>query len=168
MPFGPLPALRAEPPRSPWRSLALTFNVTYLATRYDDYAAPAYGTVPAYTYTGKQFLFQPKWQYSLRHRIVPPGRRRTQAGAWEFPDLVLLQPAQYPGLPDCRAWLCQCLHQLCHGGRALDLHAHGPQPDQSFFFTSLTPVGAAIKAGPYAGTLLLRAQNPRTVFLKAA
>jgi iron complex outermembrane receptor protein len=38
----------------------------------------------------------------------------------------------------------------------------------SFFFTSLTPVGAAIKAGPYAGTLLLRAQNPRTVFLKAA
>ena len=38
----------------------------------------------------------------------------------------------------------------------------------SFYYSTLTPIGAAIKAGPYAGTLLLQgAQNPpRTIFFK--
>ncbi len=37
-----------------------------------------------------------------------------------------------------------------------------------FYFSTLSPVGSAIKAGPYAGTVLLQGpQNPpRTVFFK--
>jgi iron complex outermembrane receptor protein len=39
-----------------------------------------------------------------------------------------------------------------------------------FYFTSLTAIGAPLKAGAYAGTTLLEgAQNPpRTIFLKVS
>ncbi len=162
-----------ETAAQPWRSLALTFNVTYLATRYDDYAAPAYGTVPAYTYTGNQFPFQPKWQYFASATwTVPaglPGELKLGASG-NFQTSFFSNQLNTPAYQIAAHGYANAFISYATADERWTFTLTGRNLTNSFFFTSLTPVGAAIKAGPYAGTLLLQgAQNPpRTVFLKAA
>lgn len=162
-----------ETAAQPWRNLALVANVTYLKTRYDDYAAPAYGTVPAYTYTGNQFPFQPKWQYFASATwTVPasiPGEIKIGASGNFQTSLFSNQ-------------LNNVQYQIAAHGYANAFLSYTTQDQRwtftltgrnltnSFFYSALSPVGSSIKAGPYAGTVLLQgAQNPpRTVFLKAA
>jgi len=162
-----------ETSAQPTRRVALTFNATYLETRYDDYAAPAYGTVPAYSYTGKQFAAQPKWQYfgSASWSVPIDGHGTLKIGASGnyltsyFSDT--LNSAQY---------------RIAAHGYANAFVTY-QTPDQhwtftltarnltnSFYYSSLSPVGAVLRAGPYAGTQLVQgAQNPpRTIFFKAA
>jgi len=162
-----------ETAAQPWRSLALVFNVTYLATRYDDYAAPAYGTVPAYTYTGNQFPTQPKWQYFASATwTVPagvPGEIKLGASG-NFQTSVFSNQLNSPEYQIPAHGYANAFISYATPDEKWTFTLTGRNLTNSFFFTALSPVGAPIKAGPYAGTLLLQgAQNPpRTVFLKAA
>ena len=160
-----------ETSAQPTQNLTLAFNVTYLQTRYDDYAAPAYGTVPAYSYTGKQFAGQPQWQYFAsatwsipieRYGILELGA----SGNYEtshFSDTLNNVQYRIPAHGFANAFI---------NFETKDQHWNFTLTARNlaneFNFTTLTPIGAAIKAGPYAGTLLLQgAQNPpRTIFFK--
>lgn len=161
-----------ETAAQPTSRLALVFNVTWLKTRYDDYAAPAYGTVPAYSYTGNQFAAEPQWQY--------------------FGSVTWTAPLPVPGTVRLGAsgnYLTSYYSDALNTP-AYQIKAHGfanafisyQSPDQhwtvtvtgrnltnSFFYTSLSPVGR-VPSGAYAGTTLLQGpQNPpRTIFVKVA
>ena len=162
-----------ETSAQPIRQLALTFNTTYLETRYDDYASPALGSVAAYSYTGKQFSGQPKWQHFASATWSQPlaGRGTFKLGASGnyltsyYSDA--LNNAQYriAGHGYANAFAS---YQTEDQRWTFTLTARNLT--NSFYFTSLSPVGAPLKSGPYAGTQLLQgAQNPpRTIFFKAA
>ena len=162
-----------ETAAQPWRNLALVANVTYLKTRYDDYAAPAYGTVPAYTYTGNQFPFQPKWQYFASATwTVPasiPGEIKIGASGNFQTSLFSNQLNNVQYQIAAHGYANAFLSYTTEDQR-WTFTLTGRNLTNSFFYSALSPVGSAIKAGPYAGTVLLQgAQNPpRTVFLKAA
>ena len=160
-----------ETSAQPTNNLSLAFNVTYLQTRYDDYAAPALGTVPAYNYTGKQFPGQPQWQYfaSADYSIPVDSLCTITLGGsvnWQtgyFSDQ--LNNAQYR-IGDKHFVNAFINFETTNKKWNFTLTARNI--GNEFYFSTLTPVGAAIKAGPYAGTLLLQGpQNPpRTVFFK--
>ena len=162
-----------ETSAQPTRNLSLAFNVTYLQTRYDDYSAPALGTVPAYSYTGNHFPGQPKLQYfaSATWEIPVSGYGTLKVGAsgnYEtsyYSDA--LNNAQYR-IP---------AHGFANAFLDFETNDHhwnftltARNIANAFYFTTLTPVGSGIKSGAYAGTLLLEgAQNPpRTVFFKVS
>lgn len=157
----------------PTRNLSLTFNVTYLETRYDDYSAPALGTVPPYNYSGKTFPGQPQWQYFASATwTIPAGRYgTTKLGAsgnyqTSYYSNALNDPQyQIPAHGYVNAFI-----DFETADHHWNFTLTGRNLANEFYFTTLTPVGAGIKAGPYAGTLLLQgAQNPpRTLFLKAS
>jgi iron complex outermembrane receptor protein len=157
----------------PTRNLSLTFNVTYLETRYDDYSAPALGTVPAYNYSGKTFAGQPQWQYFASATwTIPAGRYGTiklgASGNYQtsYYSNTLNDPQyQIPAHGYVNAFI-----DFETADHHWNFTLTGRNLANEFYFTTLTPVGAGIKAGPYAGTLLLQgAQNPpRTLFLKAS
>ena len=162
-----------ETAAQPTHALSLAFNVTYLQTRYDDYAAPALGTVPAYSYTGHQFPGQPKLQYFASATwAIPVGRYGTlklgASGNYEtsyFSDA--LNTAQYR-IP--AHGLANAFVDFETGDHHWNFTLTARNLANAFYFTTLTPVGAGIKSGAYAGTLLLEgAQNPpRTVFFKVS
>lgn len=160
-----------ETSAQPTNRLQLGFNITYLKTRYDDYSAPAYGTVPAYNYTGKAFAGQPEWQYFANVNYdIPVDRigKITLGGSvnWQtsyFSDI--LNSAQYRiGAKHFVNGFISLETADQHWNFTLTARNIGNE----FYYSTLTPVGAALRAGPYAGTLLLQgAQNaPRTVFFK--
>lgn len=162
-----------ETSAQPITALTLGFNVTYLKTRYDDYSAPAYGTVPAYNYTGKVFATQPEWQYfASASYAVPVGG----LGSFTFGGSVNWQTSYFSDTLNSAQYRIPPKHFINGfigfqtANRHWDFTLTGRNLGNSFYFTSLTPIGAAIKAGPYAGTLLLQgAQNPpRTIFFKVA
>lgn len=160
-----------ETSAQPLQNLSLSFNATYLQTRYDDYSAPAYGAVPAYSYTGKQFAAQPQWQYFASATwTIPLDRYGTiqigASGNYEtsyFSDTLNNPQYRIPAHGFANAFI---------GFETKDRHWNFTLTARNlandFYFSTLTPIGAAIKAGPYAGTLLLQgAQNPpRTIFFK--
>jgi iron complex outermembrane receptor protein len=160
-----------ETSAQPVANLSLAFNVTYLKTRYDDYAAPAYGTVPAYNYTGKVFSGQPKWQYFASAAYTIPVARLgtiTLGGSvnWQtsyFSDT--LNSAQYRIPPK---HFVNGFVSLKTADRHWNFTLTARNIGDEYYFSTLTPVGSAFRAGPYAGTLLLQgAQNPpRTIFFK--
>ncbi|EGD60684.1 TonB-dependent receptor [Novosphingobium nitrogenifigens DSM 19370] len=157
----------------PTRNLALVFNLTYLQTRFDDYAAPSYGTVPAYNYTGKQFSGQPQLQYfGSVTWTIPLHQQGTiklgGSGNFEtsyFSDTLNSEQYRIPAHGYANAFLN---YETPDGHWNFTLTARNLT--NSFYFSTLNPVGSAIKSGAYAGTLLLQgAQNaPRTIFVKAA
>jgi len=162
-----------ETSEQPTRNLSLVLNATYLKTRYDDYAQPALGPVPAYTYTGKQFAAEPNWQYfgSITW-AVPLGDGSTiklgGSGNWQtsyFSDIPNSPQYQIPAHGFANAFA-----SFETADRHWTFTLTARNLTNSFYFTSLTAIGAPIKAGAYAGTTLLEgAQNPpRTIFLKAA
>ncbi len=155
----------------PTPNLSLAFNASYLETRYDDYSAPAYGAVPAYSYTGKQFAGQPHWQYFAAATWSIPvsslGTFKLGAnGNYQtsyFSDT--LNSAQYR--IDAHGYVNAFVSfETADGHWTATLTGRNLAND--FYFTTLTAIGAAIKSGPYAGTTLLQgAQNPpRTIFFK--
>jgi len=160
-----------ETSAQPTSRLSLAFNVTYLLTRYDNYSAPALGTVPAYDYTGKQFPGQPKWQYfASANYVVPIGGvgTITLGGSvnWQtgyFSDQLNNEQYHIGGKHFVNAFI-----NFETTDKRWDFTLTARNIGNEFYFSTLTPIGAAIKAGPYAGTLLLQgAQNPpRTVFFK--
>ncbi|WP_174291580.1 TonB-dependent receptor [Sphingomonas bacterium] len=161
-----------ETSAQPVPALSLAFNVTYLKTRYDDYAAPAYGTVPAYSYTGKVFPFQPEWQYfaSASYQL-PLGR----LGKVTLGGSVNWQTSYFSDTLNNPQYRIGDKH-FVNGFVSFEPDAHltftltARNIGNAFYFSSLTPVGAALRAGPYAGTTLVQGpQNPpRTVFFKVA
>jgi iron complex outermembrane receptor protein len=162
-----------ETSAEPTRNLALAFNVTYLQTRYDNYAAPSLGTVPAYNYTGKQFAMQPQWQYFASATwTVPVARVGTinLGGSGNYQTSLYsdtLNSPQYR-IP------AHVFGNVFANFETADQHWNFTltvrNVANSFYFSSLSAVGSAIKARPYAGTSLLEgAQNPpRTIFFKVA
>ncbi|MDO7842045.1 TonB-dependent receptor [Sphingomonas immobilis] len=157
----------------PTRNLALAFNVTYLKTRFDDYSAPALGTVPAYNYTGKQFASQPQWQYFASATwTIPLGDHGTlKLGASGnymtsyFSDTLNTAQYQIPAHGYANAFV-----DFETADHRWNFTLTARNLADEFYFSSLTPVGAGIRAGPYAGTILLQgAQNPpRTIFFKTS
>jgi iron complex outermembrane receptor protein len=162
-----------ETAAQPTGNLALAFNVTYLQTRYDNYSAPSYGTVPAYSYTGKQFTGQPQWQYfaSATWSIPVSSYGTIKLGASGNYQTSLfsdtLNSSQYRIAAHGYA---NAFVDFQTADQHWDFTLTARNIGNSFYFTTLTPVGAGIKAGPYAGTLLLEgAQNPpRTIFFKVS
>ena len=160
-----------ETSAQPLENLSLAFNTTYLKTRYDDYSAPVYGTVPGYNYTGKQFAGEPQWQYFASATwTIPAGRygnvKIGGSGNFQtsfFSDALNNQQYRIPGHGFANAFIT-----FATADQRWDFTLTARNLTNSFYFTSLTPIGAALKAGPYAGTLLLEgAQNPpRTIFFK--
>ncbi|WP_235600781.1 MULTISPECIES: TonB-dependent receptor [unclassified Sphingobium] len=160
-----------ETSAEPTNNLSLAFNVTYLTTEYDDYSAPALGTVPAYNYTGKQFPGQPKWQYfaSADYSIPIEG-----LGAIKFGGSVNWQTGYFSDQlnnPQYRIGSKHFLNAFIGfqtADKRWDFTLTARNIGDEFYYSTLTPIGTAIKAGPYAGTLLLQgAQNPpRTIFFK--
>jgi iron complex outermembrane recepter protein len=160
-----------ETSAQPVTNLSLAFNVTYLKTRYDDYSAPAYGTVPAYNYTGKQFAGQPKWQYfvSADYSLPVDSLGTIKLGSsvnWQtgyFSDI--LNNAQYRvgGKTFVNGYVG---FQTPDGRWDFTLTARNIL--DKFYFSTLTPVGTPFRVGPFAGTQLVQgAQNPpRTIFFK--
>eukprot|EP01037_Dinobryon_pediforme_P015896 gene15896-16059_t len=162
-----------ETSAQPTSRLSLVFNVTWLQTRYDDYSAPSYGPVPAYNYTGKQFAGQPQWQYfgSATWSIPVRGSGTIRLGgsgnfqtSW-YSDTLNNAQYQIPAHGFANAFV-----DFETEDHRWNFTITARNLTNSFYFSTLTPIGAAIKAGPYAGTLLLQgAQNPpRTIFFKAA
>jgi iron complex outermembrane receptor protein len=157
----------------PTDHLALVFNATYLKTRYDNYASPALGAVPAYNYDGKQFAGEPQWQYfgSVTWTIPVHGSGTVKLGGSGnyltsyFSDSLNSAQYQIPAHAVANAFV-----SFETGDRRWTFTLTGRNLSNRFYFTSLTAIGAPIKAGAYAGTTLLEgAQNPpRTLFLKAA
>ncbi|MDF0546027.1 TonB-dependent receptor [Sphingobium sp. H39-3-25] len=162
-----------ETSAQPIDNLSLVFNVTYLKTRFDDYSAPALGTVPAYNYTGKAFSGQPEWQYfaSADYGIPVGGIGTIKLGGsvnWQtsyFSDL--LNSPQYR-IGD-KHFVNGYVGFTTADGR-WDFTLTARNIGNSFYFSTLTPVGTPLRAGPFAGTQLVQgAQNaPRTIFFKAA
>jgi len=160
-----------ETSAQPIDALTLSFNTTYLKTRYDDYSAPAYGTVPGYNYTGKQFAGEPQFQYFASATwTIPAGRygavKIGGSGNFQtsfYSDAINNQQYRIPGHGFANAFI-----SFVTADKRWDFTLTARNLTNSFYFTSLTPIGAAIKSGAYAGTLLLEgAQNPpRTIFLK--
>lgn len=160
-----------ETSAQPTNNLSLAFNVTYLKTKYDDYSAPALGTVPAYNYTGKQFPGQPKWQYfaSADYSIPIDNLGTITLGGsvnWQtgyFSDQ--LNTAQYRiGAKHFVNGFISFETTDQHWDFTLTARNIGNE----FYYSTLSPVGTPIRSGPYAGTQLLQgAQNaPRTIFFK--
>jgi iron complex outermembrane recepter protein len=162
-----------ETSAQPTSRLSLAFNLTYLKTRYDDYAAPALGTVPAYTYTGKEFPGQPQWQYFASANYAVPV---SGLGTITLGSSVNWQTGYYSDQLNSPQYRIGAKHFV---NAFIDLET----PDKrwnftltarnignEFYFSTLSPVGSALRAGPYAGTLLLQGpQNPpRTVFFKVS
>jgi iron complex outermembrane receptor protein len=162
-----------ETSAQPTNRLLLAFNVTYLETRYDDYAAPPLGAVPAYNYTGKQFPGQPKWQYfASADYAIPVG----EIGSIKLGGSVNWQTGYFSDQLNNPQYRIGAKH-FVNGfigfqtaDQRWDFTLTARNIGNELYFSTLTPIGAAIKAGPYAGTLLLQgAQNPpRTVFFKVA
>jgi iron complex outermembrane receptor protein len=160
-----------ETSAQPTSQLSLGFNVTFLQTRYDDYAAPALGTVPAYNYTGKQFPGQPKWQYFASATWEQPidGHGAVRLGAsanWQtgyFSDQLNNPQYRIGAKHFVNAFIA---YQTAD--KRWDFTLTARNIGNELYFSTVAPIGAAIKAGPYAGTLLLQgAQNPpRTIFFK--
>lgn len=160
-----------ETAAQPLQHLSLAFNVTYLQTRYDDYAAPSYGTVPAYNYTGKVFSGQPQWQYFASASYdIPVG----SLGTFTLGGSVNWQTSYFSDTLNSPQYRIPPKHFINgfvsfetadrHWNFTLTARNIGDE----YYFSTLSPIGAALKAGPYAGTLLLQgAQNPpRTIFFK--
>ncbi|BBD99966.1 TonB-dependent receptor [Sphingobium amiense] len=162
-----------ETSAQPVDNLSLAFNVTYLKTRFDDYSAPALGTIPAYNYTGKAFSGQPEWQYfaSADYGIPISGVGTIKLGGsvnWQtsyFSDL--LNSPQYR-IGD-KHFVNGFVGFTTADGR-WDFTLTARNIGNAFYFSTLTPVGTPLRAGPFAGTQLVQgAQNaPRTVFFKVA
>jgi len=162
-----------ETSAQPTNNLSLVFNTTYLKTRYDNYSSPAVGTVAAYNYDGKQFAGEPQWQYfgSITWTIPVSGSGTVKLGASGnyqtsyFSDSPNSPQYQIPGHAVANAFV-----SFQTADRRWTFTLTGRNLANKFYFTSLTAIGAPLKAGPYAGTTLLEgAQNPpRTIFLKAA
>jgi len=157
----------------PTPNLALVANVTYLQTRYDNYSSPALGAVPAYNYDGNKFAGEPQWQYfgSVTWTIPVSGSGTVKLGGSGsyftsyYSDSLNSPQYQIPGHALANAFV-----SFETEDRRWTFTLTGRNLSNRFYFTSLTAIGAPIKAGPYAGTTLLEgAQNPpRTIFLKAA
>lgn len=162
-----------ETSAQPVADLSLAFNVTYLKTRYDDYSAPARGTVPAYDYTGNEFPGQPRWQYfASADYAIPIGT----AGAVTIGGSVNWQTRYFSDALNSPQYRIGGKHfvNAFIGFETRDKHwsftLTGRNLGDDFYFSTLTPVGTPFRAGPFAGTLLTQGpQNPpRTIFLKAA
>ena len=162
-----------ETAAEPVALLSLAFNITYLKTRYDDYAAPAAGTVPAYSDTGKEFPLQPQWQdFASASYGVPVGG----IGTVTFGGSVNWQTGYYSDTLNTPQYRIGGKHfvngfvSLESSDKHWQLTMTGRNLGDKFYFSNLTPVGTPFRAGPYTGTLLVQgAQNPpRTVFLKLA
>jgi iron complex outermembrane receptor protein len=162
-----------ETSAQPTSNLALVFNATYLKTRYDDYSSPGVGAVPAYNYDGKQFAGEPQWQYfgSVTWSIPVAGSGTVKLGGSGnyltsyFSDSLNSGQYQIPGHAFANAFVT-----FETADQRWIFTLTGRNLANRFYFTSLTAIGAPLKAGPYIGTTLLEgAQNPpRTLFLKAA
>ena len=162
-----------ETSAQPIDNLSLAFNVTYLKTRFDDYSAPALGTVPAYNYTGKAFSGQPEWQYfaSVDYGIPIGGVGTIKLGGsvnWQtsyFSDL--LNSPQYR-IGD-KHFINGFIGFTTANGR-WDFTLTARNVGNALYFSTLSPVGTPLRAGPFAGTQLVQgAQNaPRTIFFKVA
>jgi len=157
----------------PTRNLALVFNTTYLKTRYDNYASPAEGTVPAYNYDGNQFAGEPKWQYfgSVTWTIpVSTGGTIKLGASGSYFTSYFSDSLNSPQYQIAAHGVANAFVAFETEDRRWTFTLNGRNLANTFYFTSLTAIGAAVKAGPYAGTTLLEgAQNPpRTLFLKAA
>jgi iron complex outermembrane receptor protein len=162
-----------ETSAQPTNDLSLAFNVTYLQTRYDDYAAPALGTVPAYNYTGKQFLGQPKWQYFASANYSIPIDNLgtiTLGGSVNWQTSYFSDQLNNPQYRIGPKHFVNGFISFETVDKRWDFTLTARNIGNEYYFSTLTPIGAAIKAGPYAGTLLLQGpQNPpRTIFLKVA
>lgn len=162
-----------ETSAQPTSRLSLTFNVTYLQARYDDYAAPALGTIPAYTYTGKQFPYQLQWQYFASANYAVPIDR---LGTITLGGSTNWQTGYYSDQLNTAQYRIGAKHfvngfiDLETTDKRWNFTLTARNIGNEFYFSSLTPIGAAIKAGPYAGTLLLQGpqNSPRTVFFKVS
>jgi len=160
-----------ETSAQPTNNLSLAFNVTYLKTEYDDYSAPALGTVPAYNYTGKEFSGQPQWQYfaSADYTIPIDG-----LGAIKFGGSVNWQTGYFSDQLNNAQHRIGAKHFVNAfigfqtADKRWDFTLTARNIGNEFYFSTLTPIGTALRAGPYAGTFLLQgAQNPpRTIFFK--
>jgi len=160
-----------ETSAQPIDSLSLVFNVTYLKTRFDDYLSPALGPVAAYNYTGKQFIGQPQWQYfaSADYTIPLAG-----FGAIKFGGSVNWQTSYFSDLPNSPQYRIGDKH-FVNGfigfqteDKRWDFTLTARNIGNEFYFSTLSPVGTPLRAGPYAGTQLVQGpQNPpRTIFFK--
>ena len=160
-----------ETSAQPISNLSLAFNVTYLKTRFDDYSAPAQGSVAAYNYTGKQFIGQPKWQYFASADYAIP---IDSLGSIKLGGSVNWQTSYFSDLPNNP--------QYRIGGKTFvngfvgfttedkrwDFTLSARNIFDKFYYSSLTPVGTPLRAGTFAGTQLVQGpQNPpRTIFFK--
>ena len=157
----------------PARNLSLVFNVTYLKTRYDDYASPAVGAVSAYNYNGKQFAGEPQWQYFGSATWTIPVE---VSGTIKLGVSGNYQTSYYSDSPNSTQYQIPG-HGFVNGfvnfeteDKRWNFTLTARNLANKFYFTSLTAIGAPLKAGAYAGTTLLEgAQNPpRTIFLKVS
>ena len=160
-----------ETSAQPTRNLLLAFNVSYLQTRYDNYSAPSYGTVPAYNYTGKQFAGQPQLQYFASVAwSIPVDRYGTLklGGSGNYETSFFSDTINSPQYRIAAHGFANAFASFETSDQRWNFTLTARNLTNSFYYSTLTPIGAAIKAGPYAGTLLLQgAQNPpRTVFFK--
>jgi len=162
-----------ETSAQPVSNLSLVFNTTYLETRYDNYASPALGSVAAYNYTGKQFSGQPKWQHfaSASYSVPIQGYGAVKLGV--SGNYLTSYFSDNPNSPQYRI----AAHGFANAfvsyqteDKRWTFTLTARNLTNSLYFTSLSAVGAPIKAGPYAGTQLVQgAQNaPRTIFFKVA
>lgn len=165
--------LELETSAQPVDNLSLAFNVTYLKTRFDDYSAPALGTVPAYNYTGNAFSGQPEWQYfaSADYGIPIGGVGTIKLGGsvnWQtsyFSDLLNSPQYRIGGKHFVNGFI-----GFATADRRWDFTLTARNIGNAFYFSTLSPVGTPLRAGPFAGTQLVQgAQNaPRTIFFKVA
>jgi len=162
-----------ESSAQPIDNLSLGFNVTYLKTRFDDYSALALGTVPAYNYTGKEFSGQPQWQcFASADYAIPVG----SAGTIKLGGSVNWQTSYYSDLLNSPQYRIGDKHFVngfigfTTADQRWDFTLTGRNIGNEFYFSTLSPVGTPLRAGPYAGTQLVQGpQNaPRTVFFKVA
>jgi len=162
-----------ESSAQPIDNLSLGFNVTYLKTRFDDYSALALGTVPAYNYTGKAFSGQPEWQcFASADYAIPVG----SAGTIKLGGSVNWQTSYYSDLLNSPQYRIGDKHFVngfigfTTADQRWDFTLTGRNIGNEFYFSTLSPVGTPLRAGPYAGTQLVQGpQNaPRTVFFKVA
>jgi iron complex outermembrane recepter protein len=159
-----------ETSAEPTSRLSLAFNTTYVKTRYDNYSAPSYGTVPAYNYTGNRFSGIPQWQYfgSITYAIPVSGYGTVKlGGSGNYQTSFFSDTLNSPQYRINGHGFANAFVSFESEDKRWTYTLTARNLANSFYFTSLSAVGT-LHGGAYAGTTLLEGmQNPpRTIFFK--